>query len=59
MKNPKPLRIRIADTAGGVWPGALQIIAALYQKQNTGEGYFLDISMAKGASSILLLEYAA
>ncbi|MBC6417054.1 MAG: CoA transferase, partial [Rhodospirillales bacterium] len=38
----------IADIAGGTYPAVMNILLALLQRQHTGEGAFLDISMTDG-----------
>jgi len=32
MRSPAPLPVQFADLAGGAWPAALQVVAALYQR---------------------------
>ncbi|HLR08542.1 MAG TPA: CoA transferase [Bacillota bacterium] len=54
--------ITIADIAGGALPAAIGILIALINRQNTGEGQFVDIGMMDGAVSLLqtvLPEYLA
>ena len=36
----------IADIAGGTYPAVINILLALLQRQRTGHGTYLDISMA-------------
>lgn len=40
--------ITAADSAGGGWHAALRILAALYAREQTGRGQYLDISAAEG-----------
>ena len=48
---------QLADIAGGALYGALGITAALYGRERTGEGSFIDISMTEGALSLHLPEH--
>lgn len=46
MKTPDLPPIQIADLAGGAWPAAFQIIAALYHRNNNSKkGCLIDVSM--------------
>ena len=45
--------VQIADIGGGTQTALISILAALYVREKTGEGQFLDISMADGAFSFL------
>ncbi len=38
----------IADIAAGAWPAVMNILAALLQRERTGEGLHLDIAMTDG-----------
>ncbi|MCB1324445.1 MAG: CoA transferase [Spirochaetales bacterium] len=54
--------VQIADIGGGTQMALSAILAALYARERTGEGQFLDISMLDGAFSFLSLhagEYLA
>jgi len=44
-----------ADIGGGTLPALASILAALYAREKTGRGQFLDISMMDGAFSFLTL----
>jgi crotonobetainyl-CoA:carnitine CoA-transferase CaiB-like acyl-CoA transferase len=44
---------QIADIGGGTQPALISILAALYAREQTGTGQFLDISMTDGALSFL------
>jgi crotonobetainyl-CoA:carnitine CoA-transferase CaiB-like acyl-CoA transferase len=46
--------VQIADIAGGAYPAAVSILAALYQRERTGRGQSLDISMTDGALSMMM-----
>ncbi|SER86704.1 CaiB/BaiF CoA-transferase family protein [Psychrobacillus sp. OK032] len=63
-KNGKPLisSIQIADIAGGAQMAINGILLALLEKNKSGEGQFVDISMLDGSVSLmqtLLPEYLA
>jgi len=49
----------IADIAGGGLYAALAVVGALYRRERTGEGEFLDVSMTEGALSLHLPVQAA
>jgi crotonobetainyl-CoA:carnitine CoA-transferase CaiB-like acyl-CoA transferase len=51
--------IQIADIAGGAYPAAVGILAALLGRRQTGQGTFVDISMTEGALALLGPLYAA
>jgi crotonobetainyl-CoA:carnitine CoA-transferase CaiB-like acyl-CoA transferase len=50
--------VQLADIGGGAFPAALGILAALLERERTGSGQVLDISMTDGALRWLAL-YAA
>ena len=66
MKNPAILPIQVADLAGGAWPAALQICAALYSRDIpsvTGSGApsssrKIDVNLTHGAHATLCLPLA-
>lgn len=43
MKTPTPLPVQVADICGGSYPAAVQILAALRQKEKTGKGAIIGI----------------
>ena len=49
--------VQIADMAGGAMWGALGILAALIERDRTGAGTHLDISMTEGALALLASEF--
>lgn len=48
---------QLADIAGGALYAALGITAALYGREQTGQGSYIDISMTEGALSLHLPEH--
>jgi crotonobetainyl-CoA:carnitine CoA-transferase CaiB-like acyl-CoA transferase len=53
--TPLPLGVQVGDIGGGALYAALSILAALLERQHTGLGRFLDISMTDGAMSFVTL----
>ncbi len=49
--------VQIADMAGGAMWGAIGILAALIERDRTGTGTHLDISMTEGALALLASEF--
>ncbi len=49
--------VQIADMAGGAMWGAVGILAALIERDRTGQGSHLDISMTEGALALLASEF--
>jgi len=47
--------IQIADMAGGGMNAAIGILMALYSREQTGKGQYIDISMTDGSMSLLSL----
>ena len=45
MKNATLSPTQIADIGGGAWPAVSQILASLYQREKTGNGNIIDVSM--------------
>jgi len=52
-EKPRPLTVQVADFCGG-YAAALAIVAALHGRKATGEGAFLDVSLAGAALPLLL-----
>ncbi|MDF1562697.1 MAG: CaiB/BaiF CoA-transferase family protein [Deltaproteobacteria bacterium] len=50
--------VQIADLAGGAYPAACGILAAALQREQTGEGAHLQISMTHAAASLLTAGFA-
>jgi crotonobetainyl-CoA:carnitine CoA-transferase CaiB-like acyl-CoA transferase len=55
---PRVPGVQIADIAGGALWAAIGITSALYQRERTGQGAALDISMTDGAAAMLLPMFA-
>jgi len=53
--RPLPLGVQVADVAGGAWPAATGILAALLRARATGEGAHVDVSMTEGALAMLAM----
>lgn len=49
---PVPAGIQIADLAGGSMPAVIGILAAVYHRQQTGEGQYIDISITDAVFSL-------
>ena len=47
--GPAPWTALPGDVAGGTWPAAVGILAAVIQRHSTGLGQKIDIAMAEGA----------
>ena len=54
---PAMAGVQIADMAGGAMWGAVGILAALVERDRTGQGSHLDISMTEGALALLASEF--
>ncbi|WP_303289107.1 CaiB/BaiF CoA-transferase family protein [Marinobacter sp. SS5-14b] len=50
--GPPPMGIQIADVAGGSHHAVMGILAAVIQRQQTGQGAFIDISMTDAAFAL-------
>jgi len=51
-EGPVILGTQIADIAGGGLMAAFSILAALYHREKTGQGQFIDLSMTDGALAL-------
>lgn len=56
---PQQPGFQLADIAGGALYGAIGVLSALYAREQTGEGRFLDISMTEGALAFNVLTLAS
>lgn len=52
QEPPVPAGIQIADLAGGSMPAVIGILAAVYHREQTGEGQYIDLSMTDAAFSL-------
>lgn len=54
-KDGKPIvpAVQVADLAGGAYPAATGILLALLEREKSGKGQFIDISMMDGVISLL------
>ena len=55
MKEPTLLPVQVADLAGGAWPAAFQIAAALVGRERTGQGCLIDVSMTDGVFGLMAM----
>jgi crotonobetainyl-CoA:carnitine CoA-transferase CaiB-like acyl-CoA transferase len=58
MKAPTLLPVQVADLAGGAWPAAMQICAALVGRGKSGRGAVIDVSMKDGVVGLLSMMLA-
>jgi alpha-methylacyl-CoA racemase len=58
MKRPALLPVQVADLAGGAWPAAAQICAALVARGRMGRGAHIDVSMKDGLMGLMALSFA-
>jgi crotonobetainyl-CoA:carnitine CoA-transferase CaiB-like acyl-CoA transferase len=59
---PVPMGLQVADIAGGALLGAFAIMSALYHREHTGRGQYIDVAMLDGVLSVaqsLFGEYLA
>jgi len=57
--GPPPMGIQIADVAGGSHHAVMGILAAVIERQQTGKGQFVDISMTDAAFALNAMSGAA
>lgn len=57
--GPPPLGIQVADVAGGSHHAVMGILAAVIERQQTGTGQFVDISMTDAAFALNAMAGAA
>ncbi len=46
---PRLFPVQLADVGGGTFPALVGILTALWQRERTGEGTYIDVSMLEGA----------
>ncbi len=56
---PQVPGVQLADVGGGSLPAAIGVLAALLERQRTGVGRHLDISLTRGAFGVATLAVAA
>ena len=58
--NGAPMLIgaQVADVAGGTWQAVAAIYGALFQRERTGQGQWLDLAMADGVLSTMAMTLA-
>ncbi len=59
LEGGAPVRppVQIADVAGGAYPAAIGILAALLARNRTGKGRWLDVSMLDGSLFLMGLAF--
>ncbi|MDK8464937.1 CaiB/BaiF CoA-transferase family protein [Marinobacter sp. SS13-12] len=57
--GPPPLGIQVADVAGGSHHAVMGVLAAVIERQQTGAGQFVDISMTDAAFALNAMSGAA
>ena len=57
--RPGPLGFQVGDIGGGSLFAALRIVAALHERERTGRGAILDVSMTEGAQGFMALSLGA
>jgi crotonobetainyl-CoA:carnitine CoA-transferase CaiB-like acyl-CoA transferase len=58
LRTPTVLPVQVADLAGGAWPAAMQICAALFGRTRTGQGTTIDVAMKDGVLGLLAMTLA-
>ncbi|HLL54966.1 MAG TPA: CaiB/BaiF CoA-transferase family protein, partial [Myxococcaceae bacterium] len=56
---PAHLGVQVADVGGGSLFSLVGMLAALYERERTGQGRYLDISMTEGALAFIHMQLAA
>ena len=56
---PQPLSAQVADVGGGALTGAMAVLGALLERERTGKGQWVDVSMTEGAMAFGLPWLAA
>jgi crotonobetainyl-CoA:carnitine CoA-transferase CaiB-like acyl-CoA transferase len=55
---PAQPALQVADLAGGAWPAAVGVLAALRERDRTGVGRHLDLSLTRGALAMASFQLA-
>lgn len=50
--RPRPYPVQVADVAGGSLMAVVSILGALLERERTGHGRWLDVSMSEGAMAV-------
>ena len=58
-EGPRLSGVQIADIAGGSHPAVIAILAALFERVQSGQGRYIDISMSDGALALNALTASA
>ena len=58
MERPTLLPLQVADLAGGAWPAAMQICAALFARERSGAGAVIDVNMTAGVVGLMAMTMA-
>ncbi len=53
-----PFPLQIADTAGGAYMALIAILSAVYERQQSQLGQFVDVSMVDGLLPLMSLQFA-
>ena len=53
---PQVPAAQLADVGGGSWPACVGLLAAAYERERTGVGRWIDISMAEGCLAFIALD---
>lgn len=56
---PQVPGVQLADVAGGALPGAIAVLAALLEREQTGRGRHLDVSLSRGVMALGAVALAA
>ncbi len=55
--GPFLLGVQVGDIAGGSYMALISILAALFKREKTGEGEFLDVSMTHGSMPLVVMGF--
>ncbi|MBI4370224.1 MAG: CoA transferase [Elusimicrobia bacterium] len=57
-RPPAPLPIQLGDLIGGSYASVVSILAALWERQRSGRGQYVDVSMLHGLMSAMVMPFA-